>query len=71
MDTRGQRQIAAGMELGMHLPVTSGLWLIVATMTARLPLACSLQDSDRGMAQAGNRAGKTQPCKQMGERAWT
>ena len=25
MDTRGQRQIAAGMELGMHLPVTSGL----------------------------------------------
>ena len=25
MDTRGQRQIAAGMGLGMHLPVTSGL----------------------------------------------
>ena len=23
MDTRGQRQIAANMELGMHLPVTS------------------------------------------------
>ena len=25
MDTRGQGQIAAGMGLGMHLPVTSGL----------------------------------------------
>ena len=25
MDTRGQRQIAAAMGLGMHLPVTSGL----------------------------------------------
>ena len=25
MDTRGQRQIAADMRLGMHLPVTSGL----------------------------------------------
>ena len=25
MDTRGQPQIAAGMGLGMHLPVTSGL----------------------------------------------
>ena len=25
MDTRGQRQIAAGMGWGMHLPVTSGL----------------------------------------------
>ena len=25
MDTRGQRQIAAGVGLGMHLPVTSGL----------------------------------------------
>ena len=25
MDTRGQRQIAAGMGQGMHLPVTSGL----------------------------------------------
>ena len=25
MDTRGQQQIAAGMGLGMHLPVTSGL----------------------------------------------
>ena len=25
MDTRGQRQIAAGMGLGMHIPVTSGL----------------------------------------------
>ena len=25
MDTRGQSQIAAGMGLGMHLPVTSGL----------------------------------------------
>ena len=25
MDTRGQRQIAVGMGLGMHLPVTSGL----------------------------------------------
>ena len=25
MDTRGQRQIAAGMGLGMHLPVTSRL----------------------------------------------
>ena len=25
MDTRGQRQIAADMGLGMHLPVTSGL----------------------------------------------
>ena len=25
MDTRGQRQIAAGMALGKHLPVTSGL----------------------------------------------
>ena len=25
MDTCGQRQIAAGMGLGMHLPVTSGL----------------------------------------------
>ena len=26
MDTRGQRQIAAGMGLGMHLPVASGPW---------------------------------------------
>ena len=26
MDTRGQQQIVAGMGLGMHLPVTSGLW---------------------------------------------
>ena len=45
---------------------------------AHLPLACSLQGyhgvihdnlagSDWGMAQAGNRAGKTQPCMQMGE----
>ena len=25
MDTRAQRQIAAGVGLGMHLPVTSGL----------------------------------------------
>ena len=25
MDTRGQRQIAASREVGMHLPVTSGL----------------------------------------------
>ena len=43
---------------------------------AHLPLACSLQGyhgvihdnlagSDWGMAQAGNRAGKTQPCMQM------
>ena len=45
---------------------------------AHLLLACSLQGyhgvmydnlagNNRGMAQAGNRAGKTQPCKQMGE----
>ena len=25
MDARGQQQVAAGMGLGMHLPVTSGL----------------------------------------------
>ena len=78
MDTRGQRQIAAGMGLGMHLPVTSGL-----RQEVQLLLLCpntyvdssspfSLQSarlagSDSGMAQAGNRAGKTQPCMQMGE----
>ena len=27
----------------------------------------NLAGSDSGMAQAGNRAGKTQPCMQMGE----
>ena len=36
MDTRGQQQIAAGMGLGMHLPVTSGLWQEV-----QLLLSCS------------------------------
>ena len=35
MDTRGQRQIAAGMGLGMHLPVASGFWQEV-----RLLLLC-------------------------------
>ena len=51
MDTRGQRQIAAGMGLGMHLPVTSGLRQAVQLLflcptpmwIAHLPLACSLQ----------------------------
>ena len=54
MDTRGQRQIAAGMGLGMHLPVTSGLrqeaqLLVLCPDTmwiAHLPLACSLQGYD-------------------------
>ena len=43
MDTRGQRQIAAGM--GMHLPVTSDYCYYVLTpmWIAHLPLACSLQ----------------------------
>ena len=86
MDTRGQRQIAAGMVLGMHLPVTSGLWRLVPLLLLRSntyegslsPLPCSLQGyhgvmhdnlagSGRGKTQAGNRAGKSQPCKQMGE----
>ena len=52
MDTRGQRQIAAGTGLGMHLPVTSGLrqkvqlWLrfvLTPMWIAHLPPACSLQ----------------------------
>ena len=45
MDTRGQRQIAAGMGLGMHLPVTSGLRQEVLTpmWIAHLPVVCSLQ----------------------------
>ena len=52
MDTRGQRQIAACMGLGMHLPVTSGLrqegqlWLcfvLTPVWIAHLPSACSLQ----------------------------
>ena len=79
MDTRGQRQIAASMGLGLHLPATSVLRQAVGPRwIAHLPLACSLRDyhggiydslagSDRGMAQAGDRAGKTQPCMQMGE----
>ena len=65
--------------LGMHLPVTSGHGNVLTPMwIAHLPLACSLQGyhgvicdnlagSDWGMAQAGNRAGKTQPCMQTGE----
>ena len=55
MDTRGQRQIAADMGLGMHLPVTSGHlmeylmtiwqvategWLRLVTEQARLSPAC-------------------------------
>ena len=58
MDTRGQPQIAAGMVLGMHLPVTSGLRLEVQQLLlyhiqtlmwiAHLPLACSLQDYHGG-----------------------
>ena len=79
MDTRGQRQIAAGMRLGMHLPVSSYCYYALPSMwTAHSPVACSLQDyhgvihgnlagSDGRTAQAGNRAGKTQPCMQMGE----
>ena len=86
MDTRGQRQIAAGMGLGMHLPVTSGLRQEVQLLllcpdtyvdssspfslqSARLSWSNydNLAGSDSGMAQAGNRAGKTQPCMQMGE----
>ena len=52
MDTRGQRQIAAGIVLGMHLPITSGLrhevqLLLYCVLTpmwiAHLPSACSLQ----------------------------
>ena len=52
MDTRVQRQIAAGMGLGMHFPVTSGLrqevqLLLLCPNTyvgSSLPsLACSLQ----------------------------
>ena len=50
MDTRGQRQIAAGMGLGMHLPVTSGLRQEVQlsllhpnTYADSSSLACSLQ----------------------------
>ena len=35
MDTRGQRQIAAGMGLGMHLPVTSGLMQEVQLLLRR------------------------------------
>ena len=88
MDTRGQRQIAADMGLGMHLPVTSGLKQEVQLLllcpntyvetSSPFPLACRLQGyhgvipdnlagSGREMAQAGSRAGKTQPCMQMGE----
>ena len=37
MDTRGQRQIAAGMGLGMHLPVTSGLRQRSATIVVLCP----------------------------------
>ena len=52
MDTRGQRQIAADMGLGMHLPVTSGLreevqlllcFVLTLMWIVHLPLACSLQ----------------------------
>ena len=52
MDTRGQRQIAAVMGLGMHLPVTSGLsqevqlllcFVLIPMWIAHLPPACSLQ----------------------------
>ena len=32
MDMRGQRQIAAGMERGMHLPVTSRALALSATI---------------------------------------
>ena len=47
MDTCGQRQIAAGMGLGMHLPVTSGLkqevqlycYVLTPMWIAHLPLA--------------------------------
>ena len=53
-------------------------YVLTPMWIAHLPLACSLQGyhgvihdnlagSDWGMAQAGNRAGKTQPCMQMGE----
>ena len=54
MDTRGQRQIAAGMGLGMHLRVTSGLcptyccYVLTPMWIAHLPLACSLQ-GDHGV----------------------
>ena len=48
MDTRAQRQIAAGMELGMHLPVTSRLMWIAA-----------LLDSD----SPGSYASNSSPCK--------
>ena len=50
MDTRGQRQIAAGMKQGTHLPVTSRLkqevpccYVLTPICIAHLPLACSLQ----------------------------
>ena len=52
MDTRGQRQIAASMGLGMHLPVTSVLRRDVHLLLLYLgtyvdsssPFGCSLQD---------------------------
>ena len=51
MDTRGQRQIAAGMGLGMHLPVTSRLkqecnyccYALTPMWRAHFPLGYSLQ----------------------------
>ena len=52
MDTRGQQQIAEGIVLGMHLPVTSGLrhevqlllcFVLTPVRIAHLPSACSLQ----------------------------
>ena len=64
-----------------HLPLAcrlQGWHRVVCANLAHLPLACRLQGwhrvvcanlagKDRGKAQAGNRAGKTQHCKQMGE----
>ena len=77
MDTCGQQQIVAGMGLGMHLPGYC-CYVLTSKWIAHLPFTYSLQGyhgvnhdnlagSIQGMAQAGNRAGKTQPCMQMGE----
>ena len=64
--------------LGMAMECNYCCYVLTPMWIAHLPLACSLQGyhgvicdnlagSDWGMAQAGNRAGKTQPCMQMGE----
>ena len=58
MDTRGQQQIAAGIGMGMHLPVTSGrrqevqlllCFVLTPVWITHLPSACSLQGYHGGI----------------------